>query len=105
MRKTILGTLCALGIAASFGAAAHGPAGMRMGGTERMQASAHAGPASVQAEENANGRFSSDREFGLDRAAERRNANATPHEQADAQVSRHRHEGGHADAADEPESK
>jgi hypothetical protein len=100
MHKTILAMLCAAGVAASFAAAAHDAGTRHMDRMDRMHEGTHSGPPlASRADENSNGRFAKDREFGLDRAAERRNGHAAEHERADdAQKARHRH-------ADEPAEK
>jgi hypothetical protein len=89
MRRPISLLLCgACAAAFSFGAAARGPGGGAPGG---HGASAPGGgpPARSQAWENSNGRFVQDREFGLDRAAERRSDQGNEHEKAtDAQKKR-----------------
>ena len=65
--------------------AAHGGAGgAQMGGMSSQHMSS-------KGMTNTNGQSSADRDFGLARAGERRNAAATSHENADTAQSKHKH--------------
>ena len=87
MRKSFAIFACAACAGAfSFGAMARGPGGA--GGSGFSHGSA-VGPSSNHALQNSNGRFSTDRETGLDRARERMSEQGLEHEKAtDAQKKR-----------------
>lgn len=88
MRKSIPVLICAAFAAAfSLSAAARGPGGG--GGGDGFSHGSPTGPSQSQALQNSNGRFSTDRDKGLDRAEDRMSQQGQEHEKAtDAQHKR-----------------
>ena len=72
MRKAILVLICAgFGAVFSLGAAARGPGGGGGFGGEGFSRGSPTGPSASEALQNSNGRFSADRDTGLERAEDR----------------------------------
>lgn len=86
-------SLIAAAMLASFSLAAHAAhGGAAGGGNMGGMSSPHM---SSQGMTNTNGPSSADRDRGLDRAADRRNAEATSHENADTAQGKHKHTSKH----------
>jgi hypothetical protein len=82
MRKSIPVIVCAaFATAFSLSAVARGPGGGAGGGDTVSHGSA-TGPTTDKALQNSNGRFSTDRDKGLERAEERMNQHGLDHENA-----------------------
>jgi len=106
MRKPVSLLLCALiGAVFSLGAAAHGPGGGGGFGGGFSHGSA-VGPSSSGALENSNGRFSQDRDQGMDRAQDRMSDQGLTNEQAtQPHKKRHYHARGSKSTSDTGSAK